>query len=82
MAKNKWMIVIFLAVVLLSLIFIIRYYTQTPYITYEEEEAYTPEPLTKYGIPVDSLIMYEGVVLPRETIIEYSYAIQCKPCYR
>lgn len=32
------------------------------------EYAYDPEPVTKYGIPVDSLVMYEGVVLPRETL--------------
>jgi murein DD-endopeptidase MepM/ murein hydrolase activator NlpD len=33
-----------------------------------DKELYNPEPLTKFGIPVDSLVMYEGVVLPRETL--------------
>jgi murein DD-endopeptidase MepM/ murein hydrolase activator NlpD len=66
--KNKWLIAIILAVLALALILTFRYLTKTPYITPEDEEVYDPEPLTKYGIPVDSLIMFDGVVLPRETL--------------
>ncbi len=66
--KNKWLIAILLAALVLTLILTFRYLTQAPYFAPEDEEVYDPEPVTKYGIPVDSLIMFEGVVLPRETV--------------
>jgi len=66
--KNKWLITILLAALILSLILTLRYLTQKPYFAPEDEEVYDPEPVTRYGIPVDSLIMFEGVVLPRETV--------------
>ncbi|NLN96733.1 MAG: peptidoglycan DD-metalloendopeptidase family protein [Bacteroidales bacterium] len=68
MSKKRTVLTILGAACLVVIFFIIRYFLQTPCIIQDDDETYTPEPLTKYGIPVDSLILYEGVVLPRETL--------------
>ncbi len=68
MSKKRTVLIILVAASLVVIFFIIRYFLQTPCIIKDDDEAYTPEPLTKYGIPVDSLVLYEGVVLPRETL--------------
>lgn len=68
MSKKRTVLIILVAACLVVIFFIIRYFLQTPCIIKDDDEAYTPEPLTKYGIPVDSLVLYEGVVLPRETL--------------
>lgn len=68
MSKKRTVLIILVAACLVVIFFIIRYFLQTPCIIEDDDETYTPEPLTKYGIPVDSLILYEGVVLPRETL--------------
>ncbi|MGB4204481.1 MAG: peptidoglycan DD-metalloendopeptidase family protein [Bacteroidales bacterium] len=68
MSKKRTVLIILVAACLVVIFFIIRYFLQTPCIIEDDDEAYTPEPLTKYGIPVDSLVLYEGVVLPRETL--------------
>lgn len=66
--KNKWLIAILLAVLVATLLLTYRYLTRAPSYPTEVEEVYDPEPVIRYGIPVDSLIMFEGVVLPRETL--------------
>lgn len=68
MSKKRTVLIILVAACLVVIFFIIRYFLQTPCIIEDDDETYTPEPLTKYGIPVDSLVLYEGVVLPRETL--------------
>lgn len=62
---------VILALIILAGLFLIVVYRYLRYPVIPdpvEEELYDPEPLTKYGIPVDSLIMFDGVVLPRETL--------------
>ena len=66
--KNKWLIAILLAILVVTLLLTFRYLTRAPSFLTEVEEGYDPEPVTRYGIPVDSLIMFDGVVLPRETL--------------
>jgi murein DD-endopeptidase MepM/ murein hydrolase activator NlpD len=66
---NKRFAVVALIILASLVIIILLRNTFRPGPEYDvEEELYDPEPLTKYGIPVDSLIMFEGVVLPRETL--------------
>jgi murein DD-endopeptidase MepM/ murein hydrolase activator NlpD len=67
---NKKYLLILLLILFLSLFIwlVLRYVSDPSYPDADEQELYDPEPLTKYGIPVDSLIMFDGVVLPRETL--------------
>lgn len=67
--KKKWIAGLALLGFIVLLIVILARLLFTPACQDADfEEAYDPEPVTKYGIPVDSLVMYEGVVLPRETL--------------
>ena len=61
-------IVLLSLVLLLGVALIYTWYGRTSFLPDIEEGLYSPEPLTRYGIPVDSLMMFEGVVLPRETL--------------
>jgi murein DD-endopeptidase MepM/ murein hydrolase activator NlpD len=67
--KKKTLLILILALTLSILVwFVVLHFSKMPYLEPGEQELYSPEPLTKYGIPVDSLIMFDGVVLPRETL--------------
>lgn len=67
---NKKTLLILILILTLSLLlwFVILYLSKQFYLEPGKQELYSPEPITKYGIPVDSLIMFDGVVLPRETL--------------
>ncbi len=67
MTRKHYIIVAFLLVTSILFVIVCRYYDRQ-IDTEDQEVLYDPEPLTKYGIPVDSLVLYEGVVLPRETL--------------
>lgn len=67
--KKKHLAILLLMMVSSIFVWVIYRYLLHP--THQDdvdEELYNPEPLTKFGIPVDTLVMYEGVVLPRETL--------------
>lgn len=67
--KKKHVAILLLILVSSILVWVIYRYILNPTCKSDfDEELYNPEPVTKFGIPVDSLVMYEGVVLPRETL--------------
>jgi murein DD-endopeptidase MepM/ murein hydrolase activator NlpD len=67
-AKHFQLIILFSLLLLLGIALICNWYGKSSFTPFVEKEPYNPEPLTRYGIPVDSLIMFEGVVQPRETL--------------